>query len=80
MAAPNSMCPICSSPIVLGAYRILEEGEMVHVKCGAPFRLANRWPEGIRHVLCLGCGRSLESESKAQRICKPCRSRAWSAS
>jgi hypothetical protein len=76
MATPSPMCPICSDPMVLGAYRVLEQGEMVHLKCRASFHSVNRWPEGIRHVLCLGCGRAFESDSKAQRSCKACRSRS----
>jgi hypothetical protein len=76
MTAPNMMCPICSGPMVLGAYRILEHGEMVHLECRASPHAVNRWPGGTCRVLCLGCGRAFESESKGQRMCKACRSRS----
>jgi len=76
MATPNPMCPICSGPMALGAYRILEHGEMAHLKCRAFLHSVNRWPGGMRLVLCLSCGRAFESDSKAQRICKACRSRS----
>ena len=35
--------------------------------------LGNRWPEGIRRLLCLNCSRGFPSESKMQRLCKACR-------
>jgi hypothetical protein len=76
MTAPSMMCPICSGPMVLGAYRTLEHGEMVHLKCRASPHAVNRWPGGTCRVPCLSCGRAFESESKGQRMCKACRSRS----
>lgn len=73
MATLNPMCLICSRPILFGAYNILSHGEMAHLTCQGSRRSANTWPEGIRHLLCLKCGRAFESDSKAQRLCRACR-------
>lgn len=42
MATANAMCPICSGPMLLGAYRILEHGEMAHLTCRASPHSINR--------------------------------------
>jgi hypothetical protein len=76
MATAHPMCPICSGPMLLGAYRILEHGEMAHLNCRASPHSINRWPEGIRDVLCLRCGRAFARDSKVQRLCRACRSRS----
>jgi Fe2+ or Zn2+ uptake regulation protein len=75
MIPPHLMCPICSEPLLRGAYRTLEHGEMAHLNCRVFPQSTNRWPEGIRHLLCLTCGRVFESDSKVQRLCRACRSR-----
>ena len=36
-------------------------------------RSSNAWPEGVRRVPCLNCGRTFESDSKVQRLCRACR-------
>ncbi len=72
MATPNPMCLICSRPIFLGAFSILSRGEMTHLKCQGSPRSVNTWPEGIRYLLCLKCGRVFQSDSKAQRLCRAC--------
>jgi hypothetical protein len=59
--------------MLLGAYQILEHGETVHLQCRAS--AVNLWPEGIRQLSCLSCGRAFESVSKAQRTCRACRSK-----
>ncbi len=74
MATPHPMCSTCLRPLVLGAFSISKHGEMAHLNCQGSLRSANSWPEGIRHLLCLKCGRAFESDSKAQRLCGPCRS------
>jgi hypothetical protein len=76
MAVPSSLCPICSGPLVLGAYRILEHGEMAHLNCRAAPHSIDRWPGGTGRMLCLSCGRAFEGESSVQRICGACRSRS----
>lgn len=76
MTTPNPLCPICSGPLLLGAYRMLEHGEIAHLNCRASPQSTNQWPEGIRHLLCLTCGRVFESDSKVQRLCRACRSRS----
>lgn len=73
MPTLDSVCPICSRPISIGAYSILNHGEMAHLKCPTPPSSVNRWPEGIRHLLCLNCNRAFQSESKIQRLCRVCR-------
>lgn len=73
MATPHPICRVCSRPIVLGAYTILGHGEMAHLRCQAFARSVNTWPDGIRHLVCLNCGRAFESDSKAQRLCRACR-------
>lgn len=75
MVTANAMCPICSGPMLLGAYRILEHGAMAHLNCRASPHSSNRWPAGIRDILCLRCGRAFERDSRVQRLCRACRSR-----
>jgi hypothetical protein len=75
MATSNPTCPVCSYPMLLGAYRILDHGEMAHLKCWASPDSVNRWPEAVRHLLCLSCGRAFESDSKVHRTCRACRSK-----
>ena len=75
MTTLSSTCPVCSSPMPLGAYGILEHGQMVHPQCRASADSVNLWPEGIRHLSCLSCGRDFESVSKVQRTCRACRSK-----
>ncbi len=74
--APQSTCSVCSYPMLLGAYRILDHGEMVHLACGAPSDSVNRWPEGTRHLFCLSCDLAFESDSKVRRRCKACRAKS----
>ena len=74
MATPSPMCPICSHPIMLGACGIWKHGEMAHLKCLDSLHSVNTWPEGMRPLLCLNCGRAFQSGSKAQRLCGACRS------
>jgi hypothetical protein len=66
-------CPLCSRPVLTGGYSILNHGEMAHLKCPAPPPSINRWPEGVRHLLCLNCNRVFPSESKMERLCRACR-------
>jgi hypothetical protein len=66
-------CPLCSHPMLAGAYSILNHGEMAHTKCPVSPSSVNRWPEGIRQLLCLNCSRIFPSESKMQRLCRVCR-------
>ncbi len=69
MATPYPMCPTCSRPILHDA-----SNGKAHLKCLDALGSVNTWPEGIRHLLCLKCGRAFESDSKALRLCKACRS------
>jgi hypothetical protein len=46
MAVPRAMCPLCSAPIVQGAYRILEHGEMAHLECRPAPHPVTGWPGG----------------------------------
>lgn len=73
MLTLSPTCPICSRPIVTGAYSILTDGEMAHLKCPTPPPSINRWSEGIRHLPCLNCNRMFPSESRIQRLCRVCR-------
>ena len=73
MATLTPMCAICSRPILFGRYHILNRGEMAHLTCPGSRPSANTWPEGIRYLVCLNCGRPFESDSKAQRLCRACR-------
>jgi hypothetical protein len=57
-----------------GAYRILEHGEMAPLNCQPALHAVNRWPGGTSRVLCLSCGRPVESDSRVPRICEACRS------
>ena len=72
MPTVSPTCPLCSHP-VLGAQGISNHGEMVHLECPTSPALGNRWPEGIRQLLCLNCSRIFPSESKMQRLCRACR-------
>jgi hypothetical protein len=74
MAVANSMCSTCRRPIFLGAPASPRYAELAHLKCLEAPRSVNAWPGGSRHVACLGCGRDFESDSKAQRLCRSCRS------
>jgi hypothetical protein len=69
----NPTCPLCSRPVLAGGYSVLNHGEVAHLKCPAPPPSINRWPEGIRRLLCLNCSRIFPSESKMERLCKSCR-------
>ncbi len=69
----SSTCPLCCRPVLVGAYSIMNHGEMAHLKCPTSPPSVNRWPEGTRHLLCLNCSRSFASESKMQRLCRACR-------
>ena len=73
MPTLSSTCPLCSRPVLVGAYSILERGEMAHLKCPTIPSSVNRWPEGVRQLLCLNCARMFPSESKIQRLCRVCR-------
>jgi hypothetical protein len=67
-------CPLCSHPVLAGAYSsILNHGEVAHLKCPTLPPSINRWPEGIRRLLCLNCSRVFPSESKMERLCRACR-------
>jgi hypothetical protein len=48
-------------------------GEMAHLKCPTSPASGNRWPEGVRQLVCLNCSRRFPSESKMQRLCRACR-------
>jgi hypothetical protein len=74
MATPHPICPTCSRPVLLNAPGTSRYAEMAHLKCQEAPRSVNTWPGGVRHLLCLGCGRNFESASKAQRLCRSCRS------
>jgi hypothetical protein len=73
MPVLSPTCPLCLRPIFTGAYSILNHGEMAHLKCPTLTPSVNRWPEGVRHLLCLNCGRAFPSESTFQRLCRVCR-------
>jgi hypothetical protein len=66
-------CPLCSHPVLGGAYSISHRGEMTHLRCPTSPAAGNRWPEGTRQLLCLNCSRIFPSESKMQRLCRACR-------
>jgi len=66
-------CPLCSHPVLTGAYNMSSRGEMAHLKCPASPASGNRWPEGVRQLVCLNCSRIFPSESKMQRLCRACR-------
>jgi DNA-directed RNA polymerase subunit RPC12/RpoP len=74
MRTPGPMCPKCSRPILLSVPGSSPSSQLAHLKCQETPRSANTWPGGMRHVLCLNCGRDFESTSKAQRLCRACRS------
>jgi hypothetical protein len=74
MATPDSMCPTCSRPVLLAAPGARRYTEGAHLKCREAPGSVNAWPGGNRHLLCLGCARPFESASKAQRLCRSCRS------
>jgi hypothetical protein len=69
----SQTCPLCSYPVLAGAYNMSSHGEMAHLKCPPSPASGNRWPEGIRQVVCLNCSRTFPSESKMQRLCRACR-------
>jgi hypothetical protein len=69
----GSTCPLCSGPLAVGTEGIRNHGEMAHLKCPPSPPSVNSWPEGVRRLLCLNCGRTFPSESKMQRLCKGCR-------
>jgi hypothetical protein len=73
MPSLSPTCPLCSHPVLVGAYSISNHGEIAHLKCPAFPVSGNRWPEGTRHLLCLNCSRTFPSESKMQRLCRACR-------
>jgi hypothetical protein len=73
MPTMSPTCPLCSHPVLVSDYSISDRGEMVHVKCPRSPASGNRWPEGIRQLLCLNCSRIFQSESKMQRLCRACR-------
>jgi hypothetical protein len=58
MGAPNSTCTFCSGPMVLGAYRVLEHGEMAHLQCRACRHLDAKSEHGG------AAGNQLESQSE----------------
>jgi hypothetical protein len=72
MPLPSPTCPLCSRPVLAGAY-VLSQGEMAHLKCPTTPPSVNRWPEGTRQLLCLNCSRIFASESKMERLCRACR-------
>jgi hypothetical protein len=74
MAAANPMCPTCFRPIFLAEPGTPRYAKVAHLKCLEAPRSVNVWPGGSRQLLCLGCGRDFESASKAQRLCRSCRS------
>jgi hypothetical protein len=76
MATANPMCPTCSRPIVLAAPGAPRYADMAHLKCQEAPPSVNTWPGGIRQLFCLSCGRGFDSASKAQRLCRACRSRS----
>ncbi len=78
MASPPSTCPVCTHPILAGAYRILQNGDILHLACGASSDSVNQWPGGVRQLLCLNCGRAFDSASKVWRRCKACRAKTAS--
>jgi hypothetical protein len=73
LAPPGPTCPVCSRPLSAGAYSSLNQGDMAHPEWPTSPPSVNRWPEGIRNLLCLNCSRIFPSESKMQRLCKACR-------
>ena len=73
MATARSNCPICSSRILPSAGGLLKPGGLAHLKCAEVPDSINRWPEGIRDLLCLNCERAFQSASKIQRLCRACR-------
>jgi hypothetical protein len=73
MATQHPICHVCSRRIVFGADTIPGHGEVAHQTCQAFARSVNTWPDGTRHLVCLSCGRTFESDSKAQRLCRACR-------
>jgi hypothetical protein len=75
MATSRSMCPTCSRPILAGP-GVAGRDATTHLTCAEPLGSVNTWPEGTRHLLCLNCARAFESDSKALRLCKVCRSRS----
>jgi hypothetical protein len=68
-----SECLVCSYPVLADAYNMSSRGEMAHLKCPSPPASGNRWPEGVRQLVCLNCSRTFPSESKIQRLCRACR-------
>ena len=46
----SQTCPLCSYPILAGAYNMSSHGEMAHLKCPPSPASGNRWPEGIRQA------------------------------
>jgi hypothetical protein len=73
MPSPSETCPLCSYPVLTGAYNMSSHGEMAHLKCPPAPASGNRWPEGVRQLVCLNCSRIFPSDSKMQRLCRACR-------
>ena len=73
MPSVSPMCPFCAHPVLAGAYNVSSHGEMAHLKCPTFPVSGNRWPEGVRQLVCLNCSRVFPSESKMQRLCRACR-------
>ena len=63
MPALSPTCPLCSHPMLVGAYSMLNHGDGAHQVPGISV-LVNRWPEGIRQLLCLNCSRVFPSNRR----------------